>query len=81
MNDYQVEHRLTQLETTLREERNDNKEFRLEVRNALKRIEDSHTKLDTQYKIDKAKAGAVSAVTGFLSSLPVSLAALIKAFS
>lgn len=73
-----MEHRMGQVEGTVKAEADSNAEFRRYVRESLERIESRFHQLDKEVAINKTKAGLVSGGVGFLASLPMSLTALIK---
>lgn len=70
---------MAQLEGTVKAEATSNAEFRRYVRESLERIEGRFHELDKEVAINRTKAGLVSGGVGFFASLPMSLAALIKA--
>jgi len=73
-----LEYRMAQLEGTVKAEAESNSEFRKYVRESLERIESRFHELDKEVAINRTRAGIVSGGVGFLASLPMSLAALIK---
>lgn len=69
---------MAQLEGLVKAEAEANREFRQFVRERLELMDDRFHELDKQVEINRTKAGMVSGGVGFLASLPMSLAALIK---
>jgi hypothetical protein len=73
-----LEYRMAQLEGLVKGEAEANREFRQFVRERLELMDDRFHELDKQVEINRTKAGMVSGGVGFLASLPMSLAALIR---